>query len=112
MKLETKKLLYDIVEAAQAIEGYISGLDFPAFRDADMTRAAVERKFEIIGEALNRMGRSDPDVLQQISEYERIIGFRNIIVHGYDVVDVEIVWEVVSDYLPTLLREASELLET
>jgi len=112
MKLETQKLLYDIAEAARAIKEYTSGLDFPEFRKADMTRAAVERKFEIVGEALNRMGRSDPGVLLQISEHERIIGFRNIIAHGYDVVDVEIIWEVVSSYLPTLLREVSELLET
>lgn len=110
MELETKKSLYDILEAARGIGEYAGGLTFEEFLANDMAQAAVERKFEIIGEALNRMGRSDPSVLEHISDCQRIIDFRNVIAHGYDVVDTEIVWEAVQDYLPVLVREVGELL--
>jgi len=76
-----------------------------------MVRAAVERKFEIIREALNRICGSDPALLGGISDYQRIISFRNIIAHGYDVVDVEIVWDAVRNYLPVLIRQVEQLLE-
>jgi uncharacterized protein with HEPN domain len=75
-----------------------------------MAQAAVERKFEIIGEALNRISASDPAILKRISGYRRIIGFRNVISHGYDVVDLEIVWDAVRNHLPVLIREVEELL--
>ena len=77
-----------------------------------MLQAAVERKFEIIGEALNRIDRSNPSLLEQISDYKRIIGFRNIIAHGYDEVDIEVIWEAVTDYLQRLMTEVGELLKT
>ena len=81
MELETKKSLYDILEAARGIGEYAGGLTFEDFLANDMAQAAVERKFEIIGEALNRMGRSDPIALATISDYQRIIDFRNIVGH-------------------------------
>ena len=56
------------------------------FGTNELIQAAVERKFEVIGEALNRIYREDED-LAQIRDYSRIIGFRNILAHGYDVVD-------------------------
>lgn len=111
MKLETKKSLYDVLQAAREINEYTAGFGFGDFRSNGMAQAAVERKFEIIGEALSRIGRCEPDVLQRISEHQRIIGFRNIIAHGYDVVDVEIIWEAVEDHLPLLVREVETLLD-
>ena len=110
MDLETKKSLYDILQAARAISEYTAGLGFHDFQSNGMAQAAVERKFEIIGEALNRIGRLDQTLLKRIPNYERVIGFRNIIAHGYDVVDVEIVWEAVKDYLPPLVREVEQFL--
>ena len=112
MNLETRKSLFDIVDSAREIKEYTNGLDFPDFQGNRMVQAAVERKFEIIGEALNRIGHSNPDILKRISDYQRIIGFRNVIAHGYDRVDVEVVWEAARDYLPTLAREAEELLNS
>lgn len=110
MDLEIKKSLYDILQAGKDISKFTLGMEFHEFQTNGMVQAAVERKFEIIGEALSRIGHSNPDVLAEITHYERIIGFRNIIAHGYDVVDVEIVWEAIKDYLPTLLGEVKKLL--
>ena len=110
MQLEVKKHLFDILEAARDIEEYTSGLEFSDFIESGMTQAAVERKFQIIGEALNRIKRLDNSILQSISEHQRIIAFRNIIVHGYDVIDSEIIWDAVENHLPKLKKEVERLL--
>lgn len=76
-----------------------------------MLRSAVERQFEIIGEALNRLSRTSPDLADEIVEYKRIIAFRNILIHGYAQVDNRLVWSVVEEKLPRLLGEVTRLLE-
>ena len=75
-----------------------------------MVQAAVERKFEIIGEAINRIKRLDASLVEAIPGYERIIGFRNIISHGYDIIDSEIVWNAIQEHLPTLISRVDALL--
>ncbi len=111
MELEAKKCLYDVQKACREIEAFTAELTFEEFRANAMVRAAVERKFEIVGEALNRLARTNSDILEQIHEHPRIIGFRNVIAHGYDVVDVEIVWEVVRGFLPRLRDDVDRLLD-
>ena len=76
-----------------------------------MLRAAVERQFEIVGEALSQLARVDKDVASMISEYRRIIAFRNILVHGYADVDDRLVWDIIETKLPALRREVAALLE-
>ena len=74
-------------------------------------RRAVEREFEIIGEALNRLVRLDPSTAARISELRRIVDVRNRIVHGYDWVDDTVVWGIVEKYLPRLVEEVRAMLE-
>ncbi len=52
-----------------------------------ITSESHEREFEIIGEALNRIKKAEPELLEHVSEYHRIIGFRNVVAHGYDIID-------------------------
>jgi uncharacterized protein with HEPN domain len=85
-------------------------MDFNAYQDSPVTQRAVERDFEIIGEALNRIKKIDDDLIEQISEHRRIIGFRNILIHGYDVVDEKLVWHAVKNHLPLLINEIKSLL--
>lgn len=75
-----------------------------------MVQAAVERKFEIIGEALNRLKHLDETVLAAIPQHGRIIGFRNVITHGYDAIEPELVWDAIQNHLPALGRVVEELL--
>jgi uncharacterized protein with HEPN domain len=110
MNDEVKKNLIDILQSTEEIQGFTKGMDFQAYRDSPVTQRAVERDFEIIGEALNRIKRIDERVLEDISEHQRIIGFRNILIHGYDMVDEMIVWNAVRNHLPLLEKEIQELL--
>lgn len=75
-----------------------------------MLRAAVERQFEIIGEALSKLARLDPELAGGITEHRRIIAFRNILIHGYADVDHRLVWDIVETKLPVLRTELHSLI--
>lgn len=110
MRIESKKILADISRAAELITQFTEGRSYDDYvRDA-LLRSGVERQFEIIGEALVRLSKRDPEVLSRISNYTRIIAFRNVLIHGYDLVDHQIVWEALQLKLPTLRGEVIQLL--
>ena len=110
MAAATKKLLLDVREAGESILQHSTGQTLAQYSADRFFRRAVEREFEIIGEALNRLGRLDPQTAERISESRRIVDFRNRIIHGYDSVDDAVVWGVVEKHLPQLVREATALL--
>ncbi len=111
MRLEVKKYLYDIHRAANLLTEFTHGKTFADYERDAMLRAAVEREFEVIGEAMNRLVQADALVAARISEYQRIIAFRNILIHQYADVDDRLVWDVVETKLPTLAREVGDLLD-
>jgi uncharacterized protein with HEPN domain len=94
MRLESKKYLFDISEAADLVAHFISGKTFLDYDSDPYLRSAVERQFDIIGEALNRLSRLDPDTADRISEHRRIIAFRNVLIHGYNAISNETVWDI------------------
>jgi uncharacterized protein with HEPN domain len=110
MNDETRKNLVDILQASEEIQNFTDGMDFPEYQNSPVTQRAVERDFEIIGEALSRIKKTDPAILDTISENHRIIGFRNILIHGYDMVDEAIVWNAVKNHLPILIEEVKRAL--
>jgi uncharacterized protein with HEPN domain len=110
MNAEVRKNLFDVLQASEEILAFTTNMDFPSYQDSTVTQRAVERDFEIIGEALNRIKRIDETLLDAISENHRIIGFRNILIHGYDMVDDRIGWNAVENHLPVLMREIQKLL--
>lgn len=102
--------LQDIVDSAGLIRTYIEGLDFKGYMDDGMVRDAVERRFAVIGEALNRLKRDAPDVHAQIDHTAEITAFRNIIIHVYDQLDHAIVWKVIEQELDELAEQAKALI--
>lgn len=105
----TPKTLEDIADAASFIPEATAGKRLADYGDDRLLRQAVERNFEIIGEAMGRLTREDPDTDSRIGEYERIIAFRNVLIHGYDLVDETLVWDTIHSKLPVLVREVEEL---
>lgn len=76
-----------------------------------MLRSAVERQFEIIGEALNRLARVDAGVAGRIDDLPRVVAFRNVLIHGYATIDDVIVWEVATERLAGLVELLGALLD-
>ena len=110
MKLEARKYLYDIQRAAGLLREFTGGKAFADYQGDAMLRSAVERQFEVIGEAMTKLARTDVSVADRISQYQRIISFRNVLIHGYADVDDRLVWDVIKTSLPTLTREVDALL--
>jgi uncharacterized protein with HEPN domain len=111
MHADARKLLWDAQRAAERIARYTAGKTFPSYESDDFLRSAVERQFEIVGEALNHLRRVDPETAARIPEIERIIAFRNVLIHGYADVDNLLVWGVVESRLAPLRSTLSSLLE-
>ncbi len=103
-------LLWDIERAGADIEGFTKGMGHGDWLRDRRTQAAVERKFEIIGEALNRLDKSHPEYAARIPDLSRIIGFRNILAHGYDIIAPEDVWDYSRNDLPVLRAVVKALL--
>ena len=108
MDNEIKKYLYDIHESICSIESYLgSQRDFFVYMENKMLRRAIEREFEIIGEAMNRIVKIVPDI--PISDKYQIISMRNRVIHGYDKIDDEIIWGTIVRHLPKLKTEIEKL---
>ena len=104
-----KKYLFDILESIKAIDSYLDGKRiYKDYLANKMLRRAVEREFEIIGEAMTKLNQIDPEI--PISSKSLIIGMRNRVIHGYDRIDHEIVWGAIVRHLPVLQSEIEGLL--
>ncbi len=110
MQPKTPKLLADVRDAAAFIMQITSGKTLEAYRADRLLRQAVERNFEIIGEAVGRLARIDPEIAARIGDHPQIIAFRNVLIHGYDLIDDAHVWRVITSDLPRLEQQVSEIL--
>jgi uncharacterized protein with HEPN domain len=102
MRPDRQGLLWDAVKASDLILEFSAGKTFEDYKANAQLRSAVERQFEIIGEALNRLSRLDPEAALEIEDLPRIVAFRNILIHGYASVDDALVWQLLTDRLPKL----------
>ncbi len=110
MDNKVRKFLFDINVSIHSIEDYLGDdRNFIAYENNKMLRRAVEREFEIIGEAMNKIDQLDSSI--PITSKEKIISMRNRVIHGYDKIDNEIIWGTIVRYLPLLKIEIKELLE-
>ena len=109
MNLKVKKYLFDIEEAITSIESYLGKQrNYHDYLKNKMLRRAVEREFEIIGEAMSRILKIEPNIA--ITDKRRIVDMRNRVIHGYDKVDNEIIWGTIVRHLPMLKKDVSFLL--
>jgi len=110
MRPEARKFLYDIQKACDHVAQFTAGRDLSEYRADALLRSAVERQFEIVGEAMSRMLKLDPAMADAIGEARRIVAFRNILIHGYAAISPEVVWDVVQRDLPRLRTQVDALL--
>lgn len=103
MQAETSKYVWDATEAARRILRFTQGKTLDDYVVDELLRAAVERQFTILGEALSHVRRVEPAVAERIADLPRAVALRNILVHGYADVDDRIVWGVVIGPLPAML---------
>ncbi len=105
-----KTWLFDILSSINEIESYFidNPKVFELYQNDLRTKRAVERNIEIIGEAMNRILKQNPEIV--ISNSRKIVDVRNRIIHGYDSVSDDVIWGIVIKYLPLLQKEVEEIL--
>lgn len=103
--------LEDIERYAAAAMRFAAGFDLAAYLADDKTRAAVERALEVGGEAMRQLDRIAPELAQRIPHAREIIGFRNILAHGYATLDHRKVFRVVTEDVPDLLSAVRSALK-
>jgi uncharacterized protein with HEPN domain len=109
MRPKTPKLLEDIRDAAAFIRETAQGRTPDDYKRDRLFRQAMERNFEVIGKAMNRLAEHDPDIATRISKHRQIIDFRNVLSHGYDLIDHRLVWSAIDEKVPVLLAEVEAL---
>ncbi len=110
MQGNSYKLLWDAVQAAERVRRFVHEKSFDDYAADELLRSAVERQFEILGEALARLRQNDPQTALGIAELPRVVGFRNVLIHAYATVDHRIVWGIVEGDLMPLLGTLQRLL--
>lgn len=109
MSDEIKKYLYDILKAVDEIDHFVGEKkSFAKFQESALLQAAIERKLEIIGEAMGQVLKLDNSL--SITNARKIVDTRNKLIHSYDEVDEMIIWEIVIKHLPILKNEVTVLL--
>ncbi len=99
--------LWDMQQATDEILRFCEGKGLDDYENDSMLRAAVERNFEIIGEALCQAQRFFPEIIGRITNEQQIIAFRNRLIHGYATVRNALVWDIVQSNLPRFRKEVS-----
>lgn len=110
MELKCLKWLDDVRQAAELISKVTDGLSEADYLVDRFLRCGVERNFEIIGEALGRLRKADPGLFARIPDGQQIVDFRNLIIHGYDVIRDADVWKIVQSDLPGLRQTVAMLI--
>lgn len=100
-----------LLRASDAILDFVAGIDLKTYAETQVIQAAVERKFQIIGEALNQLSKSDPALAASIPDLPQIVAFRNVLIRGYAVVEHPRVWRIIQESLPPLRAKVAALLE-
>lgn len=112
MQRDVRAFLWDVRDAANAIEAFTADLNAEGYAGSSMVHSAVERKFEIIGEALSQLAKSSPELASKIPLLPQVVAFRNQLIHGYAQIDHDTVWEVIRNELPQLRLVVADLLES
>jgi uncharacterized protein with HEPN domain len=104
---EPSAFVWDVLDACRTIGWGLSGIDKQAYLADEIRRLAIERLLINIGEAMTRLRDSDLSIARELGDVDAIVGFRNVLVHGYFALDHDRVWQILSTDLGPL-RTATE----
>lgn len=110
MARDLRAYLWDVAQATRLIADFAEGKTLQNYGADPLLRSAVERQFEIVGEALRQASAHFPETEKRISRCAEIIAFRNRLIHGYSGVSNEVVWGVIEGDLPRLRAEVEQWL--
>lgn len=111
MDSKALKFIFDIQQACAAAEDFCTGITKEQFESNDLLQAAVERKLEIIGEAVNQARKIDSALGNSITTPDRIVALRNILVHYYWKVAPDILWDIVQVHVPALRKQVENIIK-
>jgi len=110
MPLDRAKFLQDMLDAARSIADYVKGKTLDEFLENKMLRDSVHWNFCVIGEAMSQLNRLDAQTAERITDYWKIVGLRNQLIHGYGVINSRITWNSVDEKLSLLISELEAIL--
>ena len=105
------KRLFDARAAAASAVHFVADCTRDDYLSNDLLRSGVERKLEIVGEALNRAQLENKEVAFLVPDLRRIVGLRNRIIPGYDDLDDLQIWAIVRDNIPDLIQQLNRVLD-
>ena len=111
MKRGPSAYLIDIQRACAAVVTFTQGFDLQMYLADALVRSAVERQLLNMGEALSQLSRQDPQLAARVPRQRKLIGFRNILVHGYAGLNDSDIWEAVQLHLPELKTSVDALIQ-
>ena len=111
MKRDPIALLWDMQQACSAIASFVDGVVLERYEADLLLRSAVERQLQNIGEALSQLSKLDTEFAARVPRQRQLVGFRNVLVHGYAGLNDAEVWRVLHENLPELHQAVSRLLE-
>ncbi|MBU0978835.1 MAG: DUF86 domain-containing protein [Patescibacteria group bacterium] len=109
MKKIDSAYLEDILEAIDKVDEFLGKLTLSEFEEDERTQFAVFHALEVIGEASNKLSKN---FLSQNLDFpaREAIELRNLLIHGYDQIRLDIVWKTIKDHLPALKKQVKEML--
>ncbi len=110
MPRDARAYLTDAHNATALIRQFVQGRTLADYCADPMLRSAVERQFEIIGEAFKQLSKNAPTLAERIPDLRRLVDFRNVLAHAYAIVDDALVWQAVQHNLPVLAQAVAALL--
>lgn len=110
MQHDPRAWLWEVREAADRVADFVQERRLTDDLAGRMLRAAIERKFEVIGAALDCLSGEAPTIATRIPELRRAIAMRDALIHGHQPIADKIVWRIVRDDLPKLRAQVAALL--
>ena len=111
MPPDPRAYLWHARRAVALVVEFVNHRSWADYEADPLLRSAVERQFEIVGEALSQLARAAPDFAARVPDLPRIVAFRNLLIHGYAAIDDRLVWEVASERAAPLVAVLDDLLK-